>query len=87
MDNKEVVDKLVDYFLSTSDPKTIARGLANCMLDYVRYANFDNLDEQEKMNFMARVFINAKEFQTFAKKGPDGKGFKLKNISETEEKK
>jgi hypothetical protein len=40
--NKEVIDKLTEYFLE-QDPKIVARSLANMMIDLNRIRNFREL--------------------------------------------
>lgn len=69
--NKKVVDELQQYFLN-QDYKTICRLLSNCMLDYHRLANFNELPDGEKISLNARIKLNSIEVGKFVKNGPDG---------------
>jgi len=77
--NKQVIEELTEYFLK-SDPKEVARSLANFMLDIHRLTIIDALPEKERLNLCERIELNNKEFVRFAKEGPR-KGEKLRVMS------
>lgn len=84
MENKEVIEKLTEFYLKQSDFPTIARALSAAMIDYSRFVNVDKLDEEERNSLYARSFLNAKELQRFVKDGWKGEKFILRNVPEKE---
>lgn len=68
MKNKEVIDKLQEFYLK-QDPKLVARALASCMIDYNRLVNYDKLGKNEKFNFDLRVRSNADTLRKFVEYG------------------
>ncbi len=66
MTNKEVVDKLQLYYL-TQDPKMVARICANFALDLNRFLNIDDLDDDEKEDFLRRISFNVGEIYKFVR--------------------
>lgn len=69
--NKEVIDKLTEYFI-TQDKKTIARSLANMMIDLNRIFYLKTLPEDEKALLNARVIANVLSLRRFIENGPEG---------------
>lgn len=69
--NKEVIDKLTEYFI-TQDKKTIARSLANMMIDFNRIFYLKSLPEDERVLLNARIIANMLALRKFIKDGPDG---------------
>jgi Fe2+ or Zn2+ uptake regulation protein len=76
--NKEILDSLTTHFLE-SDPKEIARALANVILDMHRLKVYNSLPIDEQLNLISRLELNDKEFVRFAKEGPR-KGEKFRVI-------
>lgn len=76
--NKELIDKLQAYFLE-QDPKDIARGLANMMIDIHRIVTYENLSEDQKNSLKFRMAANTEELKEFIK-GNKRKKFTLVNI-------
>lgn len=71
MKNKELIQRLVDYFL-TQKPETVARGFAGAMLDMCRIRSMSDLPEDELACLLERIDKNAIEIHKFAKNGPSG---------------
>ncbi len=69
--NKEVIRKLSDYFL-TQNPGIVARVLANCMIDFHRIRNLDELPENEKDSLTFRIDANSQAVVDFVNNGPQG---------------
>lgn len=69
--NKEVVDNLIEYFL-TQDKKVVCRLLANAMIDYNRLYFIDSLSTSELSSLTYRIEQNSIEVRKFAENGPDG---------------
>lgn len=69
--NKEVVEKLVEYFL-TQDQASVCRILANLMIDMHRINNISKLEEKEKASLFFRMDKNSKSLLDFVKNGPQG---------------
>lgn len=76
--NKEVIDSLQEYYLN-QDPKTVARALANMMIDIHRIVNINILTFHEKSILISRMHSNEAQLLKFIKEGPSEK-FKLHNI-------
>jgi hypothetical protein len=71
MDNKQVIEKLTEYFM-TQDKHLIARGLAGAQLDFYRYNKWDSLPTTELVCLHERTRLMAEEFEKFVRNGPDG---------------
>ncbi len=71
MNNKEVIDKLVEYFL-TQDPKIVARLAANSIIDLNRFFYMRKLSNDELKTLLRRIDRNMKALQNFIQNGPDG---------------
>jgi dsDNA-binding SOS-regulon protein len=67
--NKEVVEKLINFFLS-QDAKVVARILANNMIDFNRIAEIESLPEDERERLFTRIARNADALKCFVKNGP-----------------
>lgn len=81
MTNKELLDKLQEYYL-TQDPKTVARCLANCMLDIMRTFCFLELHPDERRSLVERNFQNNRQLQQFIKNGGCSEKLTLHDVSE-----
>lgn len=57
MNNKEVVDKLQEYYL-TQDIQTVTRLCANFAIDINRFYYFEKLSIEEKFNLIQRTKHN-----------------------------
>lgn len=71
MENKEVIEKLVEYFV-TQDIKTIAHCLAAIMVDCNRLVNQEKLSLSQRKNLWNRIHLNNKSLSEFLEKGPQG---------------
>lgn len=71
MTNKELIEKLVEYFL-TQDSKVVARILANQMIDMRRLILLDRLPKEEAASVIKRSLLNMKELERFSRQGPKG---------------
>ncbi len=69
--NKEVIDKLVDYFVK-QNPKIVARLLANYMIDLNRVCNLNSLSDSENELLLDRLQTNCLSLQKFIEEGPKG---------------
>lgn len=67
--NKEVSDKLTEYFL-TQDPEVVARILAANMIDLNRLYHFELLEDDERENLFRRLDHNIGQLEEFIKNGP-----------------
>lgn len=67
--NKEIADSLTAYFLD-QDPKTVARILANMMIDFNRVRHMHLLPEDERECLLERIEKNVDQLQSFIKYGP-----------------
>lgn len=65
MNNKDLIDKLQDYFL-TQDPKIVTRILANCMVDFHRLYTIEHLPFEEVDCLFKRIEENAISLRKFA---------------------
>jgi hypothetical protein len=83
MDNKQVIQKLVDYYV-TQDPAMVARALANALVDFNRFANLPHLPDEERECLFARLKANCDELQDFIANGPRC-DLKLHNTQTAEE--
>lgn len=72
MNNKQIIQKLVKYFLE-NDPEIVAKTLAGLMIDLNRMYTIDKLPEQEKKCLKTRLALNHKELLYFIQHGPRGK--------------
>jgi len=70
MKNKEVIDKLQEYFINECDPKIVARTLAGMMVDMNRVKNIKQLTKSEKECLFDRIDNNCKQLEDFIKNGP-----------------
>lgn len=70
MTNKELIDKLYEYFL-TQDPKVIARMCANLQIDLLRFLRIDKLPDDEAYHLIDRISILREEIDDFIKNGPE----------------
>lgn len=71
MKNKEVVAKLIEYYMN-KDKKTICRVLANFMIDFNRIQNIDSLPIDEFIRLSNRLDKNYKSLHEWIKNGfPD----------------
>jgi hypothetical protein len=71
MDNKQVIERLTEYFM-TQDKHIIARCLANSLLDFHRYYNWDSLPQPELECLLERTRLKSKELEKFVRSGPVG---------------
>jgi hypothetical protein len=71
MKNKEVADKLVEYFL-TQDPKIVARVAANSIIDLNRVFYMSKLSNEELKSLFIRMDRNTKALANFVQNGPQG---------------
>lgn len=69
--NKEVIDRLQEYFLG-QDPKVVARILANQIIDLHRWTIWEELPSDEFYSLVVRSKLNSKTLQDFVKNGPTG---------------
>lgn len=69
--NKDVVQKLVDYFL-TQNPEDVARLLANNLIDFNRIFHSKDLQEEEYNSLVKRIKINLDTLNDFVKNGAKG---------------
>lgn len=69
--NKEVIDKLQQYFLK-QDAKVVARMLANQIIDLNRLWGIESLDKDERLSLTERMGHNLKEFHKLIR-SEDGK--------------
>jgi hypothetical protein len=74
--NKEVIDKLMDYFLK-QDPKIIVRALANFLLDFNRIENWDAIPPDEYIRLVERISLNSKSLREFIEKKEHNGSLKL----------
>jgi hypothetical protein len=72
MDNKDVVNKLVTYYLNQSDTKLLARVCANFAIDLNRFLHFDELTEEEKSHLLRRTQSNMSQIYDFIRTGCTG---------------
>jgi len=66
MQNKDVIDKMQNYFLQ-QDPASVARILAAVMIDLNRLSNIKLLGKDEKASLLNRLKLNAYQVQKFAR--------------------
>ena len=66
MTNKEVIDKLQAFYL-TQDPEKVARICANFAVDLNRFLHVDDLDDDEKEDFLGRIAFNVGEIYKFSR--------------------
>ncbi len=69
--NKEVIDKLVDYFVK-QNPKIVAKLLANYMVDTHRIFYHHLLPIEELEFLRQRCLKNSESLEKFIKYGPQG---------------
>ena len=69
MKNKEIIDKLTDYFIKEGDPQIVARILAGMMIDFNRILHFHELPDDEKTSLVERMRLNNEELMKFAREG------------------
>lgn len=69
--NKEIIDKLVEYFM-TQDKLSLSVIVANYMIDFNRIFYLHKLDESEKINLQFRIEMIVKQLDSFVKNGPQG---------------
>lgn len=81
MDNKEIIKKLTDYYL-TQDPKIVARALANCIIDIHRIVHYHELPESKAISLNARLLLNSASFDKFILEGCD-EDMKLDDIGDS----
>ena len=60
MTNKEMIDKLQEYFLK-QDPSVVARMTANLLLDIIRFLTIEILTEDQAENLIYRSRYNASQ--------------------------
>ena len=77
--NKELMNALTKHFLE-SDPKEVARALANMLLDLHRVGIYEELPLDEQVSLLERTHWNQEEFLRFSKEGPR-KGEKFTTIN------
>ncbi len=71
MENKEIAEKLIAYFLTQSH-KDIATALALMSIDFTRIANADTLPEKELQSLYYRIQLQSKQLQDFVQNGAKG---------------
>lgn len=69
--NKEIIDSLQVYFLNKCDKVTVARALANCMIDMHRIRNFVECTKDEQKSLIARMRHNDEQLMKFAENGDE----------------
>jgi hypothetical protein len=79
MTNKEVIEKLREYFREHADFETLARALANLMIDNHRLINYLDLPSKERSLLNRRMRANDEMLTNFIKNGGKEK-FCLNNI-------
>lgn len=78
--NKELIEKLVKYFKEYADFETLARALANQMIDIQRFMNLDKLPTKELQSLWFRSQKNAEMLDDFIENGSKIK-FHLVNLN------
>jgi len=68
MNNKKLIEKLVDYFLE-NDPEVVAKMLANSMLDQYRLCTINDLPREEAACLLYRIQKNMQALKDFSKNG------------------
>lgn len=68
MTNKEVIEKLTEYFLK-QDHRTVCRTLANYWLDQHRMVNIERLPKDEAERLLIRMKANARTLNMFVERG------------------
>ena len=68
MENKELMDKLVDYYMR-SDRESLALALAGLQLDIVRFMAFDILPKEEQECLIERSTSLMEQTDIFIKSG------------------
>lgn len=71
MENKEVIDRLVEYFL-TQDPAIVARMFANAIVDLNRVYHIDQLSDSEIACLFDRMEHNREQVIKLIEDGPHG---------------
>lgn len=84
--NKEIIDKLCAYYKEQADFETLARALANCLVDIHRILNWSGLPKEEQECLWARMKKSDEMLTEFVKtgKGSDKK-FRLVNVQRAED--
>jgi hypothetical protein len=68
MENKEVINKLREYFLR-NDPEKVAHLCANFMIDLNRFLNINNLSQEERVRLIDRTILNMDQLRDFMESG------------------
>ena len=79
MENKEAVNKLIDYYRK-QDVETIYRILANCQIDFNRIHNIKDLPEDEKINLLTRIKLNSCELIKFLRQENNDGSLTFSNV-------
>lgn len=81
MENKEVVQKLIEYYRK-QDIEVVYRTLANCQIDYNRLDTIEHLAQEERTMLLTRIKFNAVALRKFIREGDNGQPLKLTNIED-----
>lgn len=57
---KESIEKLTEYYLTTTGKEVLARLCANMQYDLMRFLNIKYIEKQEKRNLIKRTQLNVK---------------------------